>query len=65
MQNSVDAIRARTNQEGDFQGKIDIELLLATQDSPATIIFSDNGIGLTEREVHKFLATIGQSFQKR
>ncbi|EUJ44537.1 heat shock protein 90 [Listeria fleischmannii FSL S10-1203] len=27
----------------------------------ATIIFSDNGIGLTEEEVHRFLATIANS----
>ena len=28
---------------------------------PPTLVFTDNGIGLTEEEIHRFLATIGQS----
>lgn len=63
LQNAVDAIRARTLQQSDWQGEISIEIH-ARDDKPPALIFTDNGIGLTEEEVHKFLATIGESSKR-
>lgn len=59
LQNATDAIRARKKIEVDFHGEIHVEL--SKNSESATIIFSDNGIGLTEEEVHRFLATIANS----
>ncbi|MEM7476123.1 MAG: HSP90 family protein, partial [Planctomycetota bacterium] len=42
-----------------WSGQIHIELL--GEGSNRTLVVEDNGIGLTESEVHEFLATIGQS----
>ena len=61
MQNSVDAISARRLVESDFRPEINFELLNAT---PPTLLVKDNGVGLTEDEVHQFLATIGQSSKR-
>ncbi len=55
LQNATDAIRARKKITPDFAGEIHVEL------AGETIVFSDNGIGLTEDEVHTFLATIANS----
>lgn len=61
LQNGVDAIRARALHEPTFDHQINIELI---QGEFPTLIFEDNGIGLTEEEVHQFLATIGQSSKR-
>lgn len=62
LQNGVDAIRARLNLEPAHQGEITLEVLGARGGKqPPTLVFTDNGIGLTEDEIHRFLATIGQS----
>ncbi|SFJ36237.1 HSP90 family protein [Thermoflavimicrobium dichotomicum] len=63
LQNGVDAISARQKLDPKYQGKVEIELVQPEQGFP-TIIFQDNGIGLTEEEVHRFLATIGQSSKR-
>ncbi|HTU17500.1 MAG TPA: HSP90 family protein [Gemmataceae bacterium] len=62
LQNGVDAIRARLNLEPSHQGEITLEVLgkRGGKQQP-TLVFTDNGIGLTEEEIHRFLATIGQS----
>lgn len=60
LQNSVDAIQARRNNETTaFVGEINVELIQS--DENTTIIFEDNGIGLTEDEVNEFLSRIGSS----
>ena len=59
LQNSVDAIRARSQYEPMHKGEIQIELVGGRSQKPTTLLCADNGIGLTEEEVHKFLATIG------
>jgi molecular chaperone HtpG len=64
LQNGVDAIRARTLTEPEHAGEISIEVLERHGDKPAAITFTDNGIGLTEDEVHRFLATIGESSKR-
>jgi molecular chaperone HtpG len=61
LQNATDAIQARCKLDSDFSGAISIEL----NDGPEpTLVFEDNGIGLTEEEVHQFLATIGLSSKR-
>jgi molecular chaperone HtpG len=61
LQNGVDAIRARQATEPDHGGEITLEVVAPRNNRPATLAFSDNGVGLTEEEIHRFLATIGQS----
>ncbi len=64
MQNAVDAITARDKADGGFRGEISIELFEPVGDNIGTLIIEDNGIGLTEEEVHQFLAVIGQSSKR-
>jgi molecular chaperone HtpG len=63
LQNASDAILARTYLDPDHQGEVRIELVQANSAAPS-LIFRDNGIGLTEEEVHLFLATIGQTSKR-
>ncbi len=71
LQNAVDAITVRSKADSGFSGSVSIELFEPSGENPGTLIVEDNGIGLTEDEVHQFLAVIGQSskreefFQKR
>jgi molecular chaperone HtpG len=63
LQNGVDAIRARTQIEADHAGSLTFELH-TPKGKPATLVVTDDGIGLTEEEVHRFLATIGESSKR-
>jgi molecular chaperone HtpG len=63
LQNAVDAITARAQFEPDWRSEILVECH-ALKDKPPAVVFTDNGIGLTAEEVHKFLATIGLSSKK-
>ena len=63
LQNGVDAIRARQNLDPDFSGSLTLELH-TPKGKPATLVATDDGIGLTEEEVHRFLATIGESSKR-
>lgn len=57
MQNGVDAITNRQKSNPDWtEGRIIIQLIPGKQ-----MAFTDNGAGLTEEEIHRFLAVIGQS----
>src|SRR5438445_5277720 len=56
LQNGVDAIRARVHHEADFAGSIGIEVVAPRDGRAPTLVFTDDGIGLTEEEVHRFLA---------
>ncbi|OLE25892.1 MAG: HSP90 family protein [Catenulispora sp. 13_1_20CM_3_70_7] len=58
MQNAVDAITARRVVEPDAPAVVRIST------SGAGIQVRDSGIGLTEDEVHRFLATIGRSSKR-
>ncbi|BCU75709.1 HSP90 family protein [Luteolibacter sp. LG18] len=62
LQNSTDAISARTSLQPAHRGAITIEWI-DDKESP-TLVVEDNGIGLTEDEVHLFLATIGGSSKR-
>ncbi|PQO39978.1 HSP90 family protein [Blastopirellula marina] len=63
LQNAVDAIQARRQLDPHHAGTIEIEVIPSAS-GPSTIMFQDNGVGLTEDEVHRFLATIGQSSKR-
>ncbi len=60
LQNATDAVQARRQLEPGHEGEIVVELV-QPREGPATLIFEDDGIGLTEEEVHRFLSTIGLS----
>lgn len=62
LQNSVDAIAARSSVQQGHAGAVSIELV--ESESGPTLLVEDNGIGLTEDEVHLFLATIGSSSKR-
>ena len=64
LQNAVDAITARQHVEPEHHGSIRFEVFPASAKNPATLVVTDNGVGLTEDEVHQFLATIGQSSKR-
>ncbi len=64
LQNGVDAIRARVGVEPGHDGEITLEILGHGKKGQPTLLFTDNGIGLTEAEIHEFLATIGQSSKR-
>lgn len=59
LQNSIDAITARRKIDESYSGHIRVEVI--SSDRGNTICVEDDGIGLTESEVHQFLATIGES----
>lgn len=59
LQNATDAIRARKKLEPSIEGEIHVSL--SGKADEKTLILEDNGIGLTEEEVHAFLATIANS----
>lgn len=63
FQNATDAITARQKQGGKFTAAIELEIN-NFKDSPSKLMISDNGIGLTEEEVHRFLSIIGSSSKK-
>lgn len=60
LQNAVDAITARKQVEPFYEGKIGLEVY-QSEGTPPTLYIEDNGIGLTEDEVHSFLTKIGQT----
>jgi molecular chaperone HtpG len=62
LQNGTDAIRARQKLEPEFNGEITFEL--SERGESRTLLATDNGVGLTEDEVHRFLATIGESSKR-
>ncbi|MDR3189110.1 MAG: ATP-binding protein, partial [Prevotellaceae bacterium] len=60
LQNGIDAITARRSIDESLSGEINVYV----NDKAPEIIFEDNGIGLSEDEVHKFLSVIGQSSKR-
>lgn len=57
LQNGVDAISGRQKKEPGFlEGAITISI-----EEEKSLTFTDNGLGLTEDEIHRFLAVIGES----
>lgn len=64
LQNGVDAIRAREGPNEVSRREIKLEIVGGKAGKPPTLIFGDDGVGLTEDEVHRFLATIGESSKR-
>lgn len=62
LQNAVDAITARQQVGQGTAGSIKLDLI--GSGSTATLSIEDNGIGLTEDNIHEFLAVIGQSSKR-
>lgn len=58
LQNGMDAVTVRKGLIPDFKGRIDIHFY------GNKVVFQDNGIGLTEEDVHRFLSVIGESSKK-
>jgi len=65
LQNATDALVARRKVDEDFEAFVRLDLIPGDADNPAQLIFEDNGIGLTEEEVHLFLSSIGSSSKKK
>lgn len=63
LQNGVDAISARRRIEPDHVGSIRIEVAQSDTGRPH-LVFTDDGIGLTQDETHRFLSTIGASSKR-
>lgn len=60
LQNAADAITGRREiQKEEFEGSITLEI-----EEEKKLIFTDNGQGLTEEEIHRFLAIIGESSKR-
>ena len=59
LQNCTDAIHARIDRDSSFDPKTAVVEIEVTENEQ--ILFRDNGTGLTEEEIHRFLAVIGQS----
>lgn len=60
LQNAVDAIIGRRKIQGEeIEGAITLEI-----EEGKRLIFTDNGQGLTEEEIHQFLAIIGESSKR-
>ena len=58
LQTAVDAITARTRLDPAHLGEIQIELTPGRGDAPPTLLFSDNGIGLTTSLKHTWLVDL-------
>lgn len=63
LQNGVDAIVGREKSDTVFQEE-KAGRLLVTLEEGKSLSFDDNGIGLSEEEIHQFLAIIGESSKK-
>ena len=63
LQNAVDAITARQQLTPEHAGEIALAVTTPRGKLP-TLEVTDNGIGLTEDEIHRFLATIGETSKR-
>lgn len=61
LQNGIDAINARKNlgDGTEIAGCITLDI-----EDGKKLVFTDNGLGLTESEIHQFLAIIGESSKR-
>ena len=64
LQNAEDALTARRILEDKHRGEVRIVIGESPEHGSPQIIFEDDGIGLTEEEMHRFLATIGQTSKR-
>ncbi|MCI9175463.1 MAG: HSP90 family protein [Lachnospiraceae bacterium] len=60
LQNAADAITGRREiEDEELEGSITLEI-----EEEKKLVFTDNGQGLTEEEIHRFLAIIGESSKR-
>ncbi len=59
LQNGIDAITAFRNLDESFEGNIEVTL-----SDDGSMNFTDNGIGLTEDDIHQILTVIGESSKR-
>lgn len=65
LQNGVDAIKGREKKHGGTQaGETWKARITLDIEEGERLIFTDNGQGLTEEEIHRFLAIIGESSKR-
>lgn len=63
MQNGIDAITDREKYDLGYRNSKEGALMLALNEGES-LVFADNGIGLTEEEIHRFLSIIGESSKR-
>lgn len=63
LQNGVDAIVAREKKDEGYKNNKEGRIRLSVTEEKS-LMFEDNGLGLTEDEIHQFLAIIGQSSKR-
>lgn len=63
LQNGVDAIVAREKKDEEYRNNKAGRIHLSINEEKS-LVFEDNGSGLTEEEIHQFLAIIGQSSKR-
>ncbi|MBQ6042256.1 MAG: HSP90 family protein [Oscillospiraceae bacterium] len=61
LQNAVDAIAAKRKKFPEDTSENAVTLTLSSENGRPLLCFADTGTGLTESEIHRFLAVIGQS----
>lgn len=61
LQNGIDAITAKRSIDESFKGELNVYI---NSGDGVEVVFADNGIGLSEEEVHRFLSVIGQSSKR-
>lgn len=59
LQNSIDAVTAMRTLDEHYAGSVHVSFT-----PERTLIFADNGIGLKEEEIHRFLTVIGESSKR-
>lgn len=68
LQNGIDAINARKNQEKEANAGGSLPsasgFIILDIEEGKKLVFTDNGLGLTEPEIHQFLAIIGESSKR-
>ncbi len=64
IQNAVDAVTARRQVDPEFAGSIRVEVIPGGAGQASRLSVVDNGIGLTQAEVHEFLSTVGGSSKR-
>lgn len=60
VQNAHDSCTRREIEDGEFEARIDV----IANPTKKQLVIADNGAGLTEEEVHKYLATVGAGYTR-
>ena len=63
LQNGVDAITGREMTDSKYKDNKEGTITISLEEGKS-IVFTDNGVGLTESEIHRFLSIIGESSKR-